>query len=74
MIDVYVKAEGIRNCLLTIGTCEAGVSFTVAKGEREVTSIVIPWDNHWELMRELNACERALLGAQRGEEGDDAKG
>ena len=63
MIDLYVRAHGKSGCLLTVATSESGVAFTVAKGERTVTSIVVPWDDYWKLMRDLNSCERAFIAA-----------
>lgn len=66
MIDVYIKNAAENGNMITILTAEEGVGVTIAKGEREILSIVIPWGEYWQLIRELNACERALLASQGG--------
>jgi hypothetical protein len=70
-IDVYVKARaGDGGDLLSVATSEKGVAFTVAKGEREILSLVVPWGEYWQLLRNLNACEKAFFAAEQDTEED----
>ncbi|MHC4121568.1 MAG: hypothetical protein ACYSWO_29195 [Planctomycetota bacterium] len=66
MIDVYIRSGGDSPDMVTFATAESGMAVTVAKGEREILSIIVPWPEYWMMMRELNACERALLASESG--------
>lgn len=69
MVSVYLRAEG-GSGLLTIATTTDGVGFSVAADERKVVSVVVPWAEYWELLRNMNACEKAFFAAAQ-EGGED---